>query len=462
MLEKLIFEQAIPAYRRTYPEIAVDPTQATAKILDRKNNYADFNKLITFVNTKKAKATVSNQLPTKGTVIAIQEQAGYEEILDGVKDIKQIRNASETTISIGLFQLLRVANIIKLSETSYELTRQTEKFTLLNDVEKAQLLFQAFVKNGKNNLIDECARITIPKIKFSRKNYHLSEARQAVIDLLKAYPVNQWHSFSHFSKELRKKEPHLYHVVGNALVRDDYYNSYYDSPSWRQFEQMAVSIVFSKYLAVLGLLDVTLHETAGTEYNDEFRLEVEHFRITDLGAFVLGLTEIYEPVAATESLSQAEGFSVTANLEIIITPGASRLKHELYFSTFCTKSVENEEMTVFVLDFRSMVLALELGKTIEEIRAYCQANAVEELPEEAAAQFDLWEQQSKAISIRQVTILETHSLALLKALGKIPGVKKHVELENTSYSLILKPSKEGAVKKTLESGGHFVKLIKKS
>lgn len=70
---------------------------------------------------------------------------------------------------------------------------------------------------------------------------------------------------------------------------------------WEQVEGRFIEVVLQEYLSVLGIVDTVIHESEGgsSDYEQHPFFKVDYFRITPLGAFVLGMSNDYsyeEPV----------------------------------------------------------------------------------------------------------------------------------------------------------------------
>ena len=133
-------------------------------------------------------------------------------------------------------------------------------------LEKARFLYNSYIGHSKQ-VIDECGRITWPKLKFSKSNRNLSPVRQQVVSYLKEWPVNTWVSFDQLSRELRKGCIHLFNDVRHVLIRDDYYKQYYNTPNWTQFEHCAINIIIMEYLATFGAVYVLAAPASRSDYD---------------------------------------------------------------------------------------------------------------------------------------------------------------------------------------------------
>jgi hypothetical protein len=392
----------------------------------------------------------------KTSLLKFHKIAGYDEICNNeIEELEAIRNVSDTIVSFGMIMLLRSADIIDIVQEKFVFSKATSHFVGLSMPEKAKYLFEKYVRHG-NRIIDECSRIFSSKLKFSRSVYDLSIPRNEIISYLKECPVNEWIDFGTFSKEIQKDNRTLFEVVGNVLIRDDYHNQYYESVSWKNFEHCAISVALMEYLAVLGAVDILAkNETHSDDYH--YAYETAYFRVTDLGAYLFGMTDSYQEKEAANVSGDEKGFSVQPNLDVVIANSRDRMQHELFFDRFAEKAVDDKEVSVYKLDFFGMAKALTIGLMIYEISSYCEAFSTVPLPDNVKSAFSEWEVQSKRVRIRNVTVIETDDHHLLEEISHYKGMKAISEGEISSV-LVLTPGSEKKAKGLIEKNKRFCVL----
>jgi hypothetical protein len=451
---KEFLSKAIPPYVRHFHASAIDNPEEYMPIENRECRYRDFDMLISFVNNNKVTATKSGGYINKTALLKFHKIANYDEVCNNDSgEIGDIRNAGEAIVSFGIAQLLRCADVLDIVKESYVLSANAIKFAGMSMPEKAKFLYTAYIGHG-NDIIDECARISAARLKFARLRYPLSGPREEVVSILRECPVGEWIDFNHFSKELRKTNRDIFDVVGKALKRDDYYNQYYDAPAWDDFERLAVSNILMEYLAVLGAVDVyTAYESYG-DYDNRTGVEVAYFRVTDLGAYLFGMADAYAEKGGGGLSGADKGFLVQPNFDVVIPQGDERMKHELFFERFATKTTDDKAVSVYKLDFESMVQALYIGLRIHEISSYCEAFASAEIPENVKDAFEEWEAQSSRVRIRNVAIVETDDVFLLEEIKNYRGMGSLLE-GGAKPVLILLPKNEKKAKKLIEKNKRF-------
>ena len=200
-----------------------------------------------------------------------------------------------------------------------------------------------------------------------------------------------------------------------------------------------------EYLAVMGIIDVVI-----TQYEDDYGwreyLEVEYFKITKFGSYVLDMAKQEENEEEND-----EGFVVTKDFQIKIKDNNQKLKFELFFDRFLDK--KSESPLIYNLNFKGMAKALELGIKFKEIYEYLQENSEEDIPLNVKAQFEDWIKMSTKIKIKNVTILEVDN----ENFDDIIRSKDYKECIDSIRSniIILKPSKIEKIKEKLNENGKF-------
>ena len=448
-------EKVIPPYVRVINPCQIEDIDKYAAIIGRENRYNDFEMLLRFINNNKVPATKAGGYINKTALLKFHKIAEYDEICNNFVDIQYIRSAADTIVSFGMIMLLRCAGIIDIMQDKFVFSKDTSDFVGLSMPEKAKYLFTKYVQHD-NHIIDECSRIFSSKLKFSRNVYDLSGPRNDIVSYLKECPVNEWINFNDFSKEIQKSNGPLFKVVGEVLIKDDHSNQYYDPPSWDEFEHCAISVVLMEYLAVLGVVDI-LAEDISHSYEYHFAYETVYFRVTDLGAYLFGITDTYEEKGVTSASNDEKGFIVQPNFDVVIANGKERMQHELFFDRFADKTVDNKEGSVYKLDFTAMAKALSIGLMIHEISSYCEAFSTVPLPDNVKHAFSEWEAQSKRVRIRSGIFIETDDSLLLKEIANYKGMKAISEGAISSV-LILKPNSEKKAKNLIENNKRFCVL----
>lgn len=423
----------------------IDPENFFANIVGREERVGDFDEFIKFINVNKIRVTKAKKEMPKSSLIKIHNLLGYTDVLmEEEIDFQSIHSIEDTTVSMGIVNLLQNSGLIKIKNELFILDKKNcEEYQQLNRIEKVQYLLDGYVDDKKNN-INEGNRIRRANFKFQVSTPKLGEVRKMILNYLKICPLNCWLSMDDLKQWIRIHDyKFLRPYLGEVLVKDDYYGSYYQQASHDELENSFIDIVFMGYLATMGIVDVNMTYEID-DYDREF-LRIACFKITELGSYVLGM-------AKNEKQEQEEKkFEVTDTFKIKVPNNSLKLKFELYFDRFLTK--HKGESLVYDLNFEGMVKALSLGIDLSEIKEYIVENAENQIPLNVEKQLEKWIVNSKKIRIKTITILETDneeaSDIILNQDYKqcIDSVKNNV--------IVLKSNKIDTMKKTLNKNGKF-------
>jgi len=451
-------EKTIPAYQRKFESCEVDNFDELAQIINRDERYKDFDMLLSFININSVTATKAGGYISKSSLLKFYKLVEYDELCNNdCGDILDIRNAGEAIVSMGLIQLLRCADVIDIVKDKFVLSKKANTFMALQMIEKAKFLFDAYIKHG-NSIIDECMRISAAKLRFHKTKYNLSGPRQELLTYLKECPINEWINFDIFSKEIFKANRDIFDVVGGALIRDDYHNQYYQTAHWSYFENCAISVMLMEYLAVLGIVDVLAEEVSYSDYDSYYAYEVSYFRITNLGAFILGLADSYDGKQSQTESEDAEGFIIQSNFDVVIQQSKDRMRHEFFFDRFASQISKDSAATIYKLDFKSAVKGVNIGISIREIADYCNTFSSEPVPENVKTSLSEWEMQSNRIRIRTVSVIETDDEYLLEEIKRYSGMDKFLDKKEIASVLVIADGVDKKVKTLIEKNKRFCKL----
>lgn len=433
-LESLVPKRVI-SFNESKPN---DKESYYAYIIDRQSRVTDFDYFIKYINSNKVKPTAKNRSLAKKDLIKIYNELNYNDIIRdknslNVSDIKRIE---DTTVSFGIFKLLTLSNVINDKHEYFTLGKASNEFVKLNKIDKVKVLLNGYI----NSNINEIERITAALIK-TESNPDLELSREYLIDMLKKLPINKWVSGEDFKKEVRMDNyKFIRKNLSSCLVRDDYYNSYYNSPEFYQLECPFIDIFLSEYMSVLGIVDVLVTNTYTDDWSEREYNEVSYLRLTDFGAIVLGLKES-ESVALEDT-----GFIVDDDLNIEVLDGLKKMEYELYFERFLERK-DNK----YVLNFEGIARALDLGLDLKEIIIYINKYG-KNISEGVNYILNKWLDNSDKIKIKTVSIVE-YPIELSNLFNK-KTILNNIEHGKREY-LIIKKGKNKNIKKMIEKEEYY-------
>jgi hypothetical protein len=285
----------------------------------------------------------------------------------------------------GWVMILQVGKLVEVNGKQLALTKAGQK--ALN--EPAEKTLQTLWKNWqKNTLLDELRRIEGIKGQTGKGKSSLtalSGRRSPIAAALKECPVGQWVKFSELCRYLRAAEHDLL-VSRNLdhLTISGSSGSNYES-NFLTVEARYLACVLFEYAATMGLIDVSfLHPDDGfvnfTQSKDRYYYSHEplsrydgltYFRLTPLGAYILGITDQYIP----QVLPQKQILQISSNLEVVAIEQLSRTDRLVLDS--CLQPISD---SVWKLDSGKLLDAVSQGRNINELKDFLVANSGADLP----------------------------------------------------------------------------------
>lgn len=244
-----------------------------------------------------------------------------------------------------------------------------------------------------NSVFDEFARIDDIKGQTrgrgKRSLTPAAERRDMVAAALNRCPVGDWISFDHFSRFMRASSLD-FEITDDPwtlyLVESHYgslgYSGHHD---WEVLQGRYVMCVLFEYVATLGLIDIayTRPENARLDFTglpnaDSLAYLSRYdgpcfFRVNRLGAYCLDLAPSYvprRPALRTRLSVHPDGRVRAAN-------GSIGHDEVLLLETYADREAD----AVWRLDRTKMLLAIEDGRDLEELRHFIAERDDQELPE---------------------------------------------------------------------------------
>ncbi len=237
---------------------------------------------------------------------------------------------------------------------------------------------------------------------------------------------------------------------------DTYYGDYY--PDWDECEVQIMRLVLS-FFGAMGILDIAYQENA-TRFkhaSDDKCIAISAFRITKLGAWVLGLCKTYEE--ATPVLTESQGsFMVQADYHITLSGLRLRIKHEPFLSAFMQKEVNDPNVSVYCVDFASIIRAYNQNNPIQpkDILAYLKEHCTHPIPDNVNRSFMDWQNKVNRITLHTVSVIQPDDPILLAELTHIKGMARFLGAEIQNAVQLKSQHDLPAVKKLIEKNGWIV------
>jgi len=411
----------------------------------------DFVRLLRLINTTKLTTTKGSSMLTKTAALKIDNILGTRELVAMEEGkIEDIKNFKQTTRIFGMYALLITGRIISEKDGAIVLTSQVDNFLRLKPVEMCSTLLKAYIDSA---FIYELDRIREIKIKT---RYHpvFKKCRETILKHLRRCPVDKWVKIEELLKNINKTDRYfLVNLVGEITSYSEYDSYYYGrQEGWHEIEGRFIEVVLLEYLNTMGIIDAAVcSDFHSSDYGDRVTeyLSLKYFKLTPMGAYVIGAVDKYVPVREEEDA----GFVVQPNYDIVVAEGRLKQVHNLFFDRFAEK-VADDVASIYKLTFKSIVNALDNGITAGEIIEYLTKHSSNPLPDNVQKTLDEWDRESKRIRIRKVTIIETDDKYLMEELKSSKSIRNYINKE-LSYAAEIDEKNSMKAKREIEKKNRF-------
>ena len=255
----------------------------------------------------------------------------------------------------------------------------------------AEVLRGLWRKWLKTTMLDEFSRIDAIKGQNSKGRVMTAVAprRAAIEEALRACPVGRWVAFDEFSRFMQASDLEfaVVHDAWKLYVCERQYGSlgYAGSDGWNILQERYISALLFEYAATLGMVDVAYVDPAGAcdDYRDMWGTDelaflsrydgISEFRLTPLGAYVLGLEAAYRPVAITSNVA----LSVLPSLQVNVVRGTLGNEEALLLENWAVAVQAGS----WRLDREKALSAIEKGYDIAELQGFLESRDDMPLPE---------------------------------------------------------------------------------
>ena len=271
----------------------------------------------------------------------------------------------------------------------------------------AQVLRGLWQKWLKSTLLDEFSRVDEIKGQNSKGRVMTAVAprRAAIEATLQACPIGRWISVDEFSRFMRATDRvfAVAHDAWKLYVCDRQYGSlgHAGSGGWNILQDRYILAFLFEYAATLGVLDVAyVHPAAARSDHgalwgtDDLSFLSRYdglnaFRLTPLGAYLLGREPAYQPPAVVSSVA----LSFSPGLYIDVVDGALAAEEALLLDNWAVPV----QPGTWRLDRENSLSAIEKGHDIAELKGFLESTGGSPLPEPIESFIALCEHNGKAL-----------------------------------------------------------------
>lgn len=327
----------------------------------------------------KLRCSEKTQRPAAATVSAVAQVLAGGDFYPG-----------EPIAAFAWPLLIQAGGLAELAGGRLQLTAKGRAALGRPPAETVRALWRSWV--GKA-VIDELSRVE--HIKGQRTTNTLTSAktrRQTVASALARCAVDEWVSVDDLFTRMRRGglSPTVARsdrALWRLYISDPEYGSlgYAGFADWPILEGRYTLAVLFEYAGTLGLFDLDYEDPAGArrDFRGNWGTDdldylsrydgLRAVRLNALGAYVLGLTDRYEPPSGGHPAEQT--LKVLPNLDIVVTgelPPADRLMLDAYAARTADR--------VWTLREATLLAALDAGRGLDQLRQFLAARATHELP----------------------------------------------------------------------------------
>lgn len=369
-----------------------DSTEAVALTVRQMERAAaaDLRAVLRLVGNGDVAVSAKTRRPTAATVRRIAQvlQGGdfYDALATKGDKWKQVPGGVR---SFAWPWLLQAGRLAQMRGTRLELTRKGRAAM----TQPAEVVLSDLWESWcETNLLDEFNRVDDIKGQLRGKGRRgmtsVAHRRDVIAEALCACPPDSWVEMDDFGLFMRAAaldfrvtdDPwHLY------IGQSDYGSLGHEgSNDWEIIEGRYLRCLLFEYAATLGMVDVAFipPENAQNDFRRMWGTDdlaylsrydgLMYFRLNSLGAYCLGLTEDYEPPAATERTA----LTIFPDRRVVLQ-GMPSAEECAVLETYANQEAE----ATWRLDGERILLALEAGGDVDELRGFLAARDDQPLPE---------------------------------------------------------------------------------
>lgn len=272
--------------------------------------------------------------------------------------------------------ILQAGGLAEISGSALSLTKKGATAMKKPLADRIKALFSAW---EKTRIIDEFSRVSLIKGQTAAKGRTMAtpvRRRPVLNEALSRLEPNRWVTVEELDRFIRSQghEFDMINLDWKLYIGNLQYGSlsYYNTWPLLQFRYLLTYLF--EYCATLGLMDVAYREPH--DARQDFRKcwgaddaaylsphdGLSHIRLTDLGAYVLGLTDDF-------GAPDPQAFTLKETRLVYAGKGSPPADTLLYLSRIADQPVTNQ----WEFTRGSIVQALKNGETLKDIRAFIRS-----------------------------------------------------------------------------------------
>jgi hypothetical protein len=450
-------------YTGYLPDVLVSDTERAV--------FHDLASALHLVQQGKAAVSPATRLPTLATLRALRQRMLIGDYLDD-----DYERAEDAIRPLALVMLLQAAKWAAPTGGGNRLELTKRGQALLGKPLGAEHIRDLWESWAKTDLLDELSRIRAIRGQQSKgaRFTKAAERREKLAAALRDCPAGRWVELDEFFRYLRAQGRGL--TIERTSETRLYLGSYQEygwlggvGNYWDIVVGSYLRAVLFEYTATLGMIEIayTLPEETPHSFGDAYGLDEYEFlsrydgllgiRLTNLGAYALGLTDEYTPPPAAAA-SAAPILKVLPNLDIVITAAERALPND---RAFLERIAAEQSRNVYRLSRDQLLEAAGGGLDLRQVREFLAAKsglAEAEFPQIVRVFFeDLDKRLSALREAGRMVVIEGDDPYLLTELSNNPALRALAQLGSIGGRtvLLVPEQQETAARRQLKKLGYI-------
>jgi hypothetical protein len=434
--------------------------------------FHDLSATLYLIQQGKATVGPATRLPTLPTLRLLRQSL----LLGDYFDDDGYERAEEAIRPLALIVLVQAAKWAQPTSAGNKLELTKAGQALLGVSLGAQHVRDAYSRWLKSDLLDELARVRNIKGQQAKgtRLTKPAERRTQLADALRAFPLDRWVTVDELLRYMRATSSlPMIERGGRTALGVGAYNTYYGDELgfsaanyWDVITGSYLRATLLEYVATLGLIEIayTWPEDTPHDFGSLYYLSGEPLsrydgllamRLTNLGAYVLGLTNDYTPPALV-SESGAPVLKVLPNLDLVITDAGRLAPNE---RALLERIAAPQSQDVYRLNREQLLEAANSGLDLPQIKQFLAAKSGQaEFPQIVRVFFEDLEKRLGALrELGTMLVLEGDDHYVLTELSNNPALRAQIQLGTIGNQtvLLIPEQHEASVRKQLKKLGYI-------
>jgi len=349
----------------------------------------DLRTVLRLVDQEKISVSQKTFLPSKATTTLLKDLLREHDFFELTEKV----NSWDPEVGpVKAFSWALLVQAAKLATPRNEKLLLTRAGRAALEAPPAHTLREIWDAWGDKGIIDEFSRIDTIKGQKGKGGRGLTppeERRCAIRCALAKCPAGRWVETGEFSRYMRAAgfQFQVTRDSWSLYICDPQYGSlgYEGYGGWNILQERYLLCLLFEYAAPLGILDIAYEHPVGArrDFHGQWGTDdliflsrydgLRYFRLTPLGAFILGQTDHYEAHREQSTVS----LTVLPNRQIRIDQGDLSPDQQLLLENFA----EPQDTGLWVLDEARAIKSVQKGARIAELRTFLAAGDPQPLPE---------------------------------------------------------------------------------